>query len=98
MKKDEVCSVRVSLDTRMMLLAEIRRLADWCEKHPDCDIRDNLDNRNPACEEISVDRFLRHLLEQRQGHRERRRKYRRARAGHRNPSRRSVENAGRAGQ
>lgn len=96
MKKDEVTTVRISQDTRMMLLAEIRRLAEWCEQNPDADMRDNLDNHNPACEEISLDRFIQHLLEQRSRHRERKRKSRRGGAARRNPSRQAVENAGRA--
>lgn len=91
---DEVTSLRVSIYTRQRLREAIRRLAQWCETAGDKDMRDNVDNKNPACEEISMDRFLNHLLDQREGKRERERRYKRGRAGRRKPSRQAVENAG----
>lgn len=90
----EVCSLRVKYETRERLRTAIKAMADWCHLHPACDIRDNLDNHNIACEEISFDRFLNHLLDQREAKHERSRKHKRARARRRKPSRASVERIG----
>jgi hypothetical protein len=64
--------VRVRESTHALLVGEIRRLADAMERGCTKDERDNMDNHNPRCYELTLDALIIKLVKARLRHRQRR--------------------------